>query len=323
MKHKNIWLIGAGAMAVDYAKVLDHLEVQYLVIGNGVETAANFRSSTGQQVIEGGLVKFLSTKPELPDAVINAVSIVGLADVTKALLAFGVTEILLEKPGINYASEIDDLVEKAKDKQAKILLAYNRRFYASVLKAKEIIREDGGVSSFNFEFTEWSHVIGKLGGPPDKRVNWFLGNSTHIIDTAFYLGGKPKNICTFVKGKGDLDWHPVSSNYVGAGETDTGALFSYHANWQAPGRWAIEILTLQHRLIFKPIEKLQIQMIGSVAVESVEDIDYSLDEEYKPGLYMQCKAFIDGDYTEFCDLFEQAEAIEYYLKMSGYSNSQS
>ena len=71
------------------------------------------------------------------------------------------------------------------------------------------------------------------------------------------------------------------------------ALFSYHANWEAPGRWSVEILTPKHRLYFKPMETLQIQEIGSVAVNPVQ-IDDTLDKEFKPGLYLQVKSFLDG-----------------------------
>ena len=41
-------------------------------------------------------------------------------------------------------------------------MAYNRRFYASTMKAREIIQSEGGVRNFHFEMTEWAHVIGKI-----------------------------------------------------------------------------------------------------------------------------------------------------------------
>ena len=154
---------------------------------------------------------------------------------------------------------------------------------------------------------------------PAEHQNWFLGNSTHIIDTAFYVGGLPEQLSAFVSGENEIGWHKASSNYSGAGITNKKALFSYHANWQAPGRWSIEFLTKKHRLVFRPIEKLQIQNIGSVALNDVEDIDYTLDEKYKPGLYLQTKSFLEGNIDQFCHIFDQKEVIEKcYLKMSNY-----
>jgi len=310
-----IWLIGAGYMAKEYVKVLKKLENNFIVVGRSEIQAASFTQETEIEVLTGGLEKFLATKPQLPKAVIVAVGIEGLSNCTKLLLDYGVKKILLEKPGVGYASEIDELAELASFKKADVLLAYNRRFYSSVLKAREIIKEDGGVTSFNFEFTEWSHVIRTLTKHEAEHHNWFLGNSTHIIDTAFFLGGKPKELCSFVKG--GTDWHPKSSIYSGAGESKTGALFSYHANWEAPGRWVIEILTAKSRLIFKPIETLQIQQIGSVAINQVE-INDQLDKDFKPGLFLQTKSFLEGDYIDFCSILEQRNSMRYYLKMSGY-----
>ena len=169
-----------------------------------------------------------------------------------------------------------------------------------------------------FEFTEWSHILKKMYEETlaTKYFYFFLGNSTHVADLAFFLGGKPKELATFQKG--GLDWHPTASVFSGAGITDKNALFSYHANWEAPGRWSVEILTPKHRLYFKPMETLQIQEIGSVAVNPVQ-IDDTLDKEFKPGLYLQVKSFLDGKTEKFCSLQEQKEMIEkVYLKICRY-----
>lgn len=315
---KNIWLIGSGYMAIEYAKVLKDLNVSFVTVGRGAESAQSFKEATGKEAITGGLDSFLQTTPSLPTHAIVSVGIENLAATTLALLKYGVKKILVEKPAIAYPEEIDGLVEETKKQDAQVLLAYNRRFYASVLKAQQIIEEDGGVTSVNFEFTEWSHVIGTLKKHPAEHQNWFLGNSTHIIDTVFYVAGKPTQLNAFVKGQNKLDWHTKSAIFTGAGETNKGALFSYQANWLSPGRWFIEFLTPKHRLVFKPIEKLQIQQIGSVAVDPVEGVDYTLDEQYKPGVYLQTKAFLDGDVSKFCDIYEQAESLAYYKQIGGY-----
>lgn len=316
MIRKNIWLIGTGLMALEYSKILSHLSCAYEVIGRGKENCASFFEKTGVTAIEGGLEKFLQTKPALPGAVIVAVGIESLSQTTAQLLHYGVKYILLEKPGVGYPGEIDALSNLAEEKKATVLLAYNRRFYASVRKAKELIAEDKGVSSFQFEFTEWSHRIKDLQKHPAEHNNWFLGNSTHVIDTAFYLGGIPVELCAFASGS--LNWHPASSVFAGAGVSDKGALFSYNANWEAPGRWVLEILTKRHRYIFKPLESLQVQEIGSVEVKPLE-IDNKLDIDFKPGLYLQTEFFLNQELAEFCDIHFQRDMItKVYKKMSKY-----
>lgn len=313
-----IWLIGTGLMGIEYAKVLQTLNVEYIAVGRSEKSATHFERETGHSAIRGGVTEFLAARPILPAAAIVAVGIEALTETCIELLHYGVKRVLQEKPGIGWISEIEALVNATRKADAKVVLAYNRRFYSSVLKAEEIIKEDGGVSSFNFEFTEWSHTIAPLPKTEVEHQTWFMGNSSHVIDTAFFLGGAPSQLSAFHSGENKLTWHSTGSIYAGAGITEQGALFNYQANWSAPGRWVVEILTAKHRLYFKPMEALQIQNIGSVAVNPVE-IDNKLDVDFKPGLYLQTKAFLDGDYSRFCTIEEQKGHIDkYYKLMSGY-----
>jgi predicted dehydrogenase len=312
----KLWLLGAGPMAIDYAKVLTAQKIDFIAVGRSENGVQAFQDATGHQALPGGLDRFLESKPEIPQQAIIAVSIENLSETCKKVIDYGVTNILLEKPGVGYADEIESLAAHANKRNAKVMLAYNRRFYASVLHAEKLIQQDGDITSFHFEFTEWSHQIRNLKKHKAELENWFLGNSTHVIDTAFFLCGAPKEISCYHTG--GTDWHPKSIIFTGAGISETGALFSYEANWEAPGRWNIDVMTTKHRYIFKPMEKLQVQAIGSVAVNFVEDIDYSLDEQFKPGLYLQTKAFLEGDYSRFCTIAQQQHMMTTYRRMSGY-----
>lgn len=313
--NKNVWLIGSGGMAVDYVRVLQALELEFSIIGRGEKSAKACLDATGCEVVLGGLVGYLATKPPAPTHAIVAVGVEKLHETTLQLLAYGVSNILVEKPAGLNKQEVQAVYLKAKEKNARVCVAYNRRFYASVLKAQEIIAEDGGVTSFNFEFTEWAHEIKKLSKAQGVKEHWFLGNSSHVVDLAFYLGGKPKEICTFTSGS--LDWHPAASIFSGAGVSENGALFSYQANWESAGRWSVEMLTRTHRLILRPMEKLQIQKKGSVAVEFAE-CDYALDETYKPGLFLQTKNFINHMTVGMCDIAYHNEMTEEYYKIAAY-----
>ncbi len=314
--NNETWLIGTGQMAMDYAAVLKSLNKPFTVIGRGETKSKAFEKQIGMTVISGGIQNYLETNPNVPEKVIVATNVEELQSICKMLINYGVKDILIEKPGVAYPREIDELAEVAKQTGVNVLLAYNRRFYASVLEAEKIIAEDGGLSSFNFEFTEWSHVITAEPKTDADLNNWFLGNSTHVVDLAFYIGGQPKDLSAYYAGA--LEWHPSASIFAGAGITEKGSLFSYQANWEAPGRWVLELLTKKHRLIFKPMEKLQIQLLGSVAINPIE-INDSLDTEFKPGLYLQTKAFLEGNYDRFCTVETQKQMInDVYIKMSGY-----
>lgn len=297
----NIWLIGAGGIAIEYTKVLKALNKDFITIGRGHEKAHAYYEATGIKAIEGGLDSYIRTKPEIPEFAIVAVNVNCLADTTILLMKCGVKKIFCEKPGFNEPQELEEVVKVTEDTGSKVYYAYNRRFFTSVLEAEKIIKEDGGMTSMNFEFTEWGHVIENTNHPTEVKRNWLTGNSSHVIDLAFFLGGEPTQMSSYVAG--ELSWHKPSC-FVGAGVTEKGILFNYQANWNAPGRWAVELQTPQHRIYLKPMEQLQLQDKGSVKVYSVE-IDDHLDKAFKPGFYLETKVFLEGNYSRLCTLEQQ------------------
>lgn len=311
----SLWLIGAGPMAQDYAKVLQGLQHPFAVIGRSESSALAFEEKTGHSVTCGGLESALQNS-EAPQMAIVAVGVEQLASAAAALIKAGTKRILLEKPGGLNLAEIDSLGQCAVEYGAEVLIAYNRRFYESVEQTRRYIDEDGGVLSAQFEFTERSHVIAPLQKAAGVKEHWVLGNSSHVIDLAFHLIGMPADWHSWYAGS--LDWHPASARFAGAGMTERGVMFSYISDWQAPGRWGIEVMTRKRRLILRPMEQLQVTNIGSVAVASVEATN-TLDTDFKPGLYQQTKAFLAGDNVLFCTLSEQVRNVRIYSQMAGYA----
>ncbi|MEZ8882901.1 Gfo/Idh/MocA family oxidoreductase [Vibrio sp. 10N.222.54.F6] len=311
-----ILMIGAGPMAQEYAKVLNGLERDFVVVGRSEASAAKFQDATGVSPFVGGVDKFYESEDLQPfEFGIVTTSVEQLAPTTIKLIDRGIKNILVEKPAGLDAQEIAELADYAANHDAKVYVAYNRRFFSSLLAAKDIIEQDGGVQSFNFELTEWGHVIAKLKKAEGVKENWFLANTTHVTDMAFHLGGFPEQLSCFFSG--GEDWHERSYNFSGAGVSDSGALFAYHGNWGAPGRWSVEVLTSAHRLIFRPMEKLQIQKLGSVSIEPVE-VDDFLDNTYKPGLYKQTEAFLSSHTENLCSLRKQLLMLPVYERMAGY-----
>ena len=313
--NKSVWLVGAGNMALDYLKVLHALKYEITVIGRGEDSASKFETQVSHPVVRGGLEGFLESCPTIPHSAVVAVGVEALALTTMQLLKAGVRKILIEKPGALNLTEIENMQVEALAQGAEVVIAYNRRYYSSTLAAQQMIEEDGGVQSVNFEFTEWTHIIEGLTKAPGVKEAWLIGNSTHVIDLAFHLGGKPVEIQAYTAGK--LDWHPSSAVCAGAGRTDRGALFSYHANWAAPGRWSVEVMTAQRRLIFRPMETLQVMHRGSVATELVTTDD-SLDCDFKPGLYEQTRRFLSDRTDGMCLLSDQVHYWPLYEQIAAY-----
>lgn len=308
----SLLLAGVGYMGKEYAKVLNAMGVPFIAVGKNDENAQVFERETGIAAVRGGLPAYLAADPPLPPAAIIATNERALASSVISLLEHGVRNLLVEKPGGLTPHDIQMAAEKARSTNARVFIGYNRRFYASTQKARDLIAHDGGVQSFHFEFTEWVHKISDAQKQSDVGAQWFLANSTHVIDLAFFLGGVPATISAFTAG--GLPWHPQASIYAGAGVSNTGALFSYQANWGAPGRWSVEMITAAHRYIFRPLEKLSVQQIGSVAIEDVA-IDDTLDVQYKPGLWREVESFL-GDTHDLPTIAEQVEMLKIYKRIN-------
>lgn len=310
---EKILLVGAGVMAQDYTKVLLAQNIDFDVICRTAESAGKFTVATGKNCFNGGLDKHLQTTNSTYTKAIVATGIEALKETTICLVNNNIDSILVEKPGGLTAAEISELNTHALNKNATIFIAYNRRFYASVEKALEIIKMDGGLLSGNFEFTEWSHVIEPLEKAPGVKENWFLANSTHVVDLAFFMMGHPKELSAY--SSGETSWHKPAI-YAGSGITDNGILFSYKANWISAGRWGIELQTKKRKLILQPMEKLYEQLVGTVKIEEVPNIDFELDLLFKPGIYVQTKHFISNDRSKLKTLAEQVEDLATYTQIS-------
>ena len=178
---KDVWLIGAGNMAIEYAHVLLSLTKNLKVIGRGKTSAENFKVNTGLSVIEGGVRSFLNKQPNKPQFAIVAVNINALKDVSLKLISYGIKNILVEKPGGLNFNEIEELSDLSKKLNVNVFISYNRRFYQSVLLAKDIINKDGGISSFSFDFTELLYKLDELNVPLHEKEKLLLNNSSHCL----------------------------------------------------------------------------------------------------------------------------------------------
>ncbi len=308
---QSILLIGAGPMATEYAKVLKNLKKQFIVVGRSKTSAEEFEKNIGVKVITGGLDKYLEQKIEIPSVAIVAVSEEQLGGATIKLLKKGIKLILVEKPaGLDF-KDVRKVYSLSKKLKAKIYVGYNRRFYVSVKKAQEIIKKDEGILSIYFDFTEASFRIAPLQKAPGVKENWFLQNSTHVVDLAFFLAGNPQKMSSFKSGS--LSWHPKGSIFTGSGITEKNILFAYHANWDAPGRWSLEIMTKNSKLIFKPLEKLQVQDLGSFEVKDVH-LDDKVDTEFKAGIHSEVESFL-GNKKDLCTIDEQVDNLKFYQQI--------
>ena len=319
MKYLNkTLLIGLGQMSQEYAAVLSYLNVDVTAIGRGEASAKLFRDSTDIPLVLGGLEQFIdSFEGSIASHAIVCLPIDALYAETLRLIKFGVKNILVEKPAGLSSAQIDDIANHASRFGCNVFVAYNRRFFSSVIELQKRIKKDGGLLSFSFDFTEWPDSIKATSHNQQIKENWVLANSTHVIDLAFFLGGQPAEYSAHTSGS--LEWHSRSSIFCGSGITEKGTLFNYHSNWSSPGRWGLEFCTSQSRYVLKPMEKLQRIRHNSVEIEDIE-VDFSrLDEDFKPGLLLQTEAFLGRHSTSnLCSIDYHNRIFQAYENMAGY-----
>ncbi|HVD98333.1 MAG TPA: Gfo/Idh/MocA family oxidoreductase [Cytophagaceae bacterium] len=313
--NKKVILIGPGAIAKDYVKTLKALQTDITVLGRNAERCAAFAAETGVPCLAVDLEEYLKKQDHSNTWFIIAVSMDNLGIVSRTLIQQGAKNILIEKPAAVSPEDMGETIALLKNTSITPYVAYNRRFYSSVRQARKMIAEQGGLLSFSFEFTEWIHVIEKLPKTKEVLANWFLGNSTHVVDCAFFVGGSPTLWSAYTAGH--ISWHPTAAQFSGAGVSKSGALFSYQANWQSAGRWGIEFNTPEGKIILRPMEKLAFQKRGEIQVNPVE-LDDILDVTYKPGLYLQTQAFLNGDHQDMISLQDHYQnVLNIYQKING------
>ncbi len=312
---ERVLLVGAGEIASVYADVLRCLSVQFDACCVSADSARRFGEKHAVQCYAGGLEQLCHSGGGAGYShAIVALPVSGLSKAAELLLSHGVENVLVEKPAGMDAKEVCTLVERVGAEKAEkhCFVAYNRRFYASVMAAERAIAEDGGVTSFSFDFTELSDRL-RLGGIDAVLLEkWEYANSTHVIDTAFFLAGTPARMSCIKAGS--LDIHPDAARYAGVGETINKVPFTYTADWDAPGRWGIEINTRKRKLVLRPVEQLSVQHRNSFAMEPMALADDS-DERFKPGYFRQVQAFVTGaDRHRLLSLAGQATQLALFSK---------
>jgi predicted dehydrogenase len=267
--NKKVVIIGAGWMADQYCQALQAMGIRSVtVVSRKEESARRCCQKYGYQPRHGGYQDVLPKLVDASDLLIIATPIHELRAAAEFATSLGYKNILVEKPGALYSDALRDWAQSVDKQDVKIRLAFNRHTYPSFWKLKELSDNEGGITSCHYMFTEWVHTINFKNNHEDVYRRWGVSNSLHVIAMAHALIGMPHQISTYRNG--GFDWHPSGERFAGAGITESGVLFSYHADWKSAGRWGIEIMTSQNAYRLIPLEKLFRCPKGSVNWEPVE-----------------------------------------------------
>lgn len=173
------------------------------------------------------------------DGLVIASSISSLLPMLRAAIELN-KPILVEKPIAIDPFEFTDLAKKNTD---KVLVAYNRRFYSSVLKARDFAMQKENIHAHMV----LPEKVDKLSANPLDPV---FRNSVHGIDILQFIFGKLKVLNTLVNSK--------SEKYCGRQawlKSEHGHTISLQMNWNSPANFSLNIEDGRERFQLLPFEK--------------------------------------------------------------------
>ena len=306
-------IIGSGNMSLEYSRVLDYLDINFVVLSRSDKTEEKFDEFKNCNFI---ISKIIDVSLESSKTIIiNTVNIENLESTTIDVIEYlNPQMIILEKPGALSIKSLEHIDHASHKNNSKVLIAFNRRFYSSVIKLREELN-NSKISSVFFDFTEFKINPGNF----HKKVlnKWAYSNSIHIFDLVFHIIGIPKFINSYTSGKDALSWHKDSSIFSGYGESTNDVAFSYNSNWLCPGRWRIEFLSTENKFIFCPIEEIKVQNNSGFSIENIVlDED---DKNFKPGLLKMINSIIENDFGKFQSIPNQIELFKVIDKIVSYN----
>ncbi|OIR10203.1 MAG: hypothetical protein BEU03_01055 [Marine Group III euryarchaeote CG-Epi6] len=307
---EKVLLFGSDYMANEYLKVLKNLGEEVVVIARDSHKTKSLALKYGYEGYGGSLSYLKNLNKNDFKLVIIATSVQSLKDITLGCLAQGFENILIEKPGSINSLELQEIRKKIDNQFVRF--AYNRRYYPSVLHLKNLLLKEKLQGLF-FDFSEREKDI--LGsGKSDKVIQrWGFANSSHVIDTSFFLIGIPVEM--YSQKRGYLSFHKSGSIFTGAGKTKE-TDFSYYSSWCSGGRWRIEISTDRGKYSLSPLEELHFCRKDQFAWEKIE-IELG-KSKLKLGLKQMVNEMINSKSSSLPDIKEVLELSRVTDKIFGY-----
>ena len=224
------------------------------------------------------------------DAAIVAVPPQAIAPISRTLLDRGIP-CLIEKPLGTSAHEAHALAEAASHVPGTCV-GLNRRYLSCVRQAWELCRELPDIYAVHIEAPE----------PIDRRYrenrqtaenlrDWLLVNSIHAIDLFTLFAGPFSEVVSF---EPDMPFRtrPFREDFATLVRFENGVVGSYVSHWHSPGEWRLDLFGKGFRLLVN-LKANTLTVFDEDRRPSKVKTD-PLDHFYKPGVYLQDLAFLEG-----------------------------
>lgn len=283
-KKCRVAMIGAGGMAREHLRAFADLDnVEFAGITSRTRSKAEkLAEEFGIPAVVEDIAELAALKPNLA---VVAASADQMDKVVRACCDYPWT-ILAEKPvGLNLEQSRQTL-EYARQKNSRVFVALNRRFYESTRKMKAALEKCAGPRFIEVFDQQEPEKLRRIRGHADE-IGLMFGNSIHTIDYLTHLGRGD-----IVSVETPLPWNTgVPLAVCAVIKYSSGDTAVYHGLWNAPGPWAVNVTTAQERWELRPLEKAWYQKAGERTLHEV-----ALNEtgtKFKAGLRLQASEAVE------------------------------
>jgi predicted dehydrogenase len=280
----KVALIGSGKAAsyhLHALRLIENLEVTCLVNrgrSNPQELLDEYKIPSHYKSVDDAL------DARNFEAAIVAISCESTAEVAHTLGARGI-RCLIEKPLALSSAEAQKLA--LLDSSDLHNVAYNRRFYSSTLKAREIVRSLGAPYSMHIEATEDLFKLLKSAGIDDLRHR-LITNTTHGLDLFTLFYGKAAETAALFARK---ELEGVAISFQTGTRFQNGANGTFLSHWQSPGQWLASLFGNGYRVDINLRSNECILQYGKKTTVFAPAVE---DRCAKPGVFLQDWTFFDA-----------------------------
>jgi predicted dehydrogenase len=283
MSEIRLGVVGVGPISVEHIKVVEAICGMRVtgITSRRFNKALEFTKKINSEIRVYETVKDLVSRGRV-DGLLILVSCPEMYSVVKECCRFGIPIFLEKPPGLSLR-ETEDLAKEADKYSVKNMVGFNRRFYSIFRKGVEIIKSHGDIRGVMIEGHErfWK-VIPQV----DQRLreNWLFANSTHTIDLIRFFGGNVERFFPLSRGRHEKYGDQFQASF----EFDSGAIGSYVSHWYSPGGWSVRLFGDGVTVEYKPLE------VGKWVDSDFQEHEIlpdKQDSEFKPGFFLQMKAY--------------------------------
>jgi predicted dehydrogenase len=208
---------------------------------------------------------------------------------------------LVEKPLGLDMREAAELHALARSLGHRGFVGFNRRHYQATKVAQGVVAGCTGPRHVIVFDQQDRNVAASHGHPESVVRNYMYANSIHLLDYfSMFCRGSLEDVVPVRPWTGELGVTMEVELRFDSGDTGR-----YYAVWEQSARWAIHVHVNDTVATMKPLEKLTITINGD---DAMPEIDYSFDEQFKPGFHDQAAAFLEsvGTGGTACPDFDEA-----------------